>query len=191
MTCIIGMKFRGKVFMGCDSALLSGWNIQASDQPKIFRVGDFLLGHTGNPRMAQLVQHHLVVRDRKDGEGEVAYLIAGLVPAMRLCLKEGGLTEIDNNVEEADGAFLVAYDGVLAVVYANFQVTVFADGLAAIGAGAQVAKGALATFTGIVPDDELDMTKAIKYSLGIAGRYNASVSGPYFVFIANGLSGGA
>lgn len=177
MTCIIAMEHEEKVYMGCDSAASSGWNNRPTVLPKVFQVGDFLIGYTSSFRMGQLLQYHLKVREREE-ESSMRYMVTGFVPAMRECLKEGGYAKVENNQEEI-GFFLVGYQGRVYTIADDMQVNRYQDGMSAVGCGANYALATLATLQDM--DEKLDPEKAIMKSLEIAGRFSNGVSGPYTV----------
>ncbi len=54
MTCIAAVAHEGNVWMGADSAGVSGLALAVRRDPKIYRVGDFLFGFTSSFRMGQL-----------------------------------------------------------------------------------------------------------------------------------------
>ena len=173
MTCIIALEHENKVYMGCDSAAASGWDMQPTALKKVFRVGEFLIGYTSSFRMGQLLEHHLEVREEKD-EDDLNYLVTVFIPAVRTCLKDGGYTKINDNQEEG-GIFLVGYRGKAYKVNSDFQVNRFRTGFIATGCGEKYALGALAAQEIINPE------RAIMKALEIAGMFSNGVCGPYFV----------
>jgi len=179
MTCIIALPDSGKVWMGSDSAVLSGWSIRQMAATKVFRNGPFLLGCTGSIRMAQLLRFDLTIPEHVDGVKDHAYLVATFIPAVRTCLKEGGFTKVEDNREEG-GFFLAGYRSQAYHIHDDFQVTAYNDrgGLAAIGCGREYALGAMAAL-----DDECDLPpkERILEALHIAGQFSSGVHGPYYV----------
>jgi ATP-dependent protease HslVU (ClpYQ) peptidase subunit len=143
MTCVVGVAKDGIVYMGADSIATDGWRRGISALDKIFKVGGrFLIGYCGSFRMGQILRYHLDVRQQKDAETDECYMVTAFVEAVRACLKDKGFTHIENNTETG-GSFLVGYRGCLYVVDEDFQVNRPLEGVAAIGAGADYALGAL------------------------------------------------
>ncbi len=177
MTCIVALEHKGKVYMGGDSAAVAGYNIQATANPKVFSVGDFLIGYTSSFRMGQLLQYNLTIPENTDGEDHMRYLVTKFIPAVRECLKEGGYTKIDNNQEDG-GFFLVGYRGKAYKVANDFQVTRMANGFIATGCGEDYALGALAAIEIVDPE------KAVARALEVAGMFSTSVRPPYHVISA-------
>src|SRR3546814_10742010 len=57
MTCIVGLVDDGKVYLGGDSAGVAGWSLTVRKDPKVFRVGDCIIGFTSSFRMGPLLAH--------------------------------------------------------------------------------------------------------------------------------------
>lgn len=174
MTCIIALEYEGKVYMGGDSAAVSGWDIQACANQKVFKVGDFLIGYTSSFRMGQLLQYNLDIPENTDGDDDIQYLVTKFIPAARNCLKDGGYTKIENNREDG-GFFLVGYRGKAYMVADDFQATRMRNGFIAVGSGANYAMGALAALE--IVDPESAVTRALE----IAGTFSNGVCPPYYV----------
>lgn len=173
MTCIIALEHKGKVYMGGDSAAVAGWDIQLSADPKVFQVGEFLIGYTSSFRMGQLLQYNLEIPENADGN-DMRYLVSKFIPAVRECLKEGGYAKIDNNQEEG-GFFLIGYHGKAYKVCQDFQITRMTDGYIAVGAGENFALGALAAMKIEDPED------AIFRALKVAEMFSGAVRAPFHV----------
>lgn len=176
MTCIVALEYEGKVYMGGDSAAVAGWDIQATANPKVFLVGDFLIGYTSSFRMGQLLQYNLTIPENIDGD-DMRYLVTKFIPAVRECLKEGGYTKVDNSREDG-GYFLVGYRGRAYKVANDFQITRMANGFIATGCGEGYALGALAAVEIVDPE------KAVIRALEVAGMFSNGVCSPYYVISA-------
>lgn len=174
MTCIVALEHKGKVYMGGDSAAVSGWDIQASASPKVFLVGDFLIGYTSSFRMGQLLQYNLEIPENACGKDDMKYLVTQFIPAVRNCLKDGGYTKVDNNKEEG-GAFLVGYRGKAYLVSSDFQITRMTSGFIAVGCGENYAIGALAVNKITHPEN------AVIRALEVAAMFSAGVCAPFHV----------
>jgi hypothetical protein len=55
MTCIVGLRQGGKVFIGGDSAGISGWDVTVRADPKVFLSGPYAMGFTSSFRLGQLL----------------------------------------------------------------------------------------------------------------------------------------
>lgn len=173
MTCIVALEHGEKIYMGGDSAGVADYNLQCVKQPKVFIVGEFIIGYTSSFRMGQLLEYNLSV-PRNTEDNDLRYLITAFIPAVRSCLKEGGYTRVDNNQEEG-GTFLVGYRGKSYKVDSDFQITQHIDKFVTVGAGGVFALGALAAM------DITDPKKSVLKALKIAGDFSAAVRGPYYV----------
>jgi len=173
LTCIVALEHDGKVYLGGDSAAVSDWNIEVCAQPKVFRVGDFIMGYTSSFRMGQLLQYELVIPENTE-DSDIRYLVTRFIPAVRDCLKNGGYTKIDNNREEA-GSFLIGYRGKAYKISSDFQVTRMSAGFTAVGCGQDFAIGAMEIL------DKTNPEEAVTLSLKAAGKFSNGVCPPYTV----------
>ncbi len=173
MTCIAGIAQDGNVYIGGDSAGVSDWDTTTLSSPKVFHVGDFLIGYTSSFRMGQLLQYQLSVKEQ-DGECDRAYMITVFAEAVREVLKSYGYASIDNNTESG-GAFLVGYRGRLYGMGQNFAVLERADMFDAVGCGKFYALGALAVNVSDSPKDR------ITEALTVSAHFCAAVRAPFHI----------
>ena len=174
VTVVVGLVQDGRIYMGADSAAVSGWNVSPTRLRKVFCVGEFIIGYAGSFRMGQILQYHLSVPQQQDGVSDERYMVTEVVEAVRQCLKDKGYTKIDSNRES--GAFvLIGYRGQLYQIEDDFQVNTFHDDMAALGAGAEFALGALAALSDLKP------TKRIKRALEISAQFSGAVCAPFVI----------
>lgn len=174
MTCIIGLVQDGTVYMGCDSAGSNGWTLRAVHNPKIFRVGECLIGYTSSFRMGQILQYHLNLPTRSETESDEQYMFVKFSEAVRGCLKSYGYATIESN-KESGGEFLVGYRGHLYTMYSNFALLQHRDNIESVGCAYEVALGAMLALEGMEPE------KRIARALEIAGILSNGVLPPYQV----------
>lgn len=172
MTCIVGLVQNGHVYMGGDSAGVAGYELVLRRDPKVFRVGPFVIGFTSSFRMGQLLHYKLAAPGRTTSQDVAAYMATDFVDAVRTCLQTGGYARKENE-EETAGTFLVGYSGRLFTIDSDYQVGESIDNFAAVGCGAQVALGALFATPQRPPRERL--TTALK----AAERHSAGVRGPF------------
>lgn len=183
MTAIVGLVHAGRVHIGGDSAGVSGWEITTRADTKVFRNGPFVFGFTTSFRMGQLIRWSLTAPEPDDDLDR--FMCTTFVDSIRACLKAGGWAKKDNDREEG-GRFLVGVRGRLFKVDTDYQVGESLDGFAAVGAGAEIALGALyathnprvAALRDISPQDHLGV------ALQAAERFSAAVRSP-FEFISD------
>ncbi len=175
MTCIVGLVEKGTVYIGADSASVSGWTSRITRLPKVFRKGPYLIGYTTSFRMGQLLEHSLKVPlQPKTETDDMRFMVTVFVEHVRALLKERGVAKVEANAETG-GQFLVGYRGRLYSVQSDFQVNEMADRFDAVGSGAEYALGALAALRGQRPVTRL------KRALAISAHFNMGVSAPFFV----------
>ncbi len=87
MTCIVALTDGKKVCMGADSAGAGGSYVTVRADPKIYRVGPFLIGFTSSFRMGQPLGHNLTVASRPEGT-DVFVFMCTFVEAVRACFKD-------------------------------------------------------------------------------------------------------
>ena len=175
MTCIVAVRApSGVIWMGGDSAAVEGYDLRLRKDPKVFRVGEFLIGYTSSFRMGQLLRFGFAPPDQIPGTDPYEYMINFFVPMVRAVFKEGGYSTVTNG-QEAGGHFLVGYRGELYHVEGDFQVGIPLDGFAAAGCGDQIAVGAL------FATQRLSPKQRIITALEASERFSAGVRGPFTV----------
>jgi len=154
MTCIVGLRAAGRVWLGGDRAAVDQSHyLSRCEQPKIFRRGEMILGYTSSFRMGQLLQFRLAVPDCPDEQPLDEFMCTKFVDAVRTCLKDGGYTKVEHS-RETIGTFLVGFRGQLYVVDDDYNVR--RDGaFMAVGSGVSVALGALYATTDRTPRERL------------------------------------
>jgi hypothetical protein len=177
MTCIVGLVEGDRVWMGGDSAALTGYDLFVRAEQKIFKNGPMLMGVCGSRRMAQLLRYALTIPDHDPCVDIDKYLATTFMDAVRECLKTHGCGEKDKDAEQAPGnsAFLVGYRGQLRAVFSDYQTHIPADVYESVGCGGQIAKGAL------FATDHLNGAERVLKALAAAERCSAGVRGPFHV----------
>jgi ATP-dependent protease HslVU (ClpYQ) peptidase subunit len=172
MTCIVGLVDGDRVWMGGDSAGVSGLDVTVRADPKVFRNGPFLIGFTSSFRMGQLLNFRLRVPEQEPGTGVFGYMVMTFVEAVRDCLKEGGYAQRTNDAESG-GSFLVGYRGRLFSIQSDYQVCEAIRGFHAIGCGADYALGALAASA------HLGSEQRVRLALEVAETFSGGVRAPF------------
>jgi hypothetical protein len=140
---------------------------------KVFQNGPYLMGFTTSFRMGQILRYF----NPPDPEGWDLwrFMATTFVDAARKAFKDSGYTPKDSEGSEAGGSFLVGVRGQLFKVDDDFQVGVPADGFAAVGCGAPIARGAL-WVTPMRPPEA-----RIRAALEAAERFSCGVRGPFVI----------
>jgi len=176
MTCIVGLTHKGKVYIGGDSAGVSGYDIDIRTDPKVFKTGKFIMGFTSSFRMGQLLMCSLKVPKQQPKQKDFDFMVTVFVEAVRKCLKKGGYSYEDKGYQ--GGTFLVGYKGKLYTIDCDFQVACSAKSYESVGCGDRYAKGALFVLT----------QSSIKYpettvrmALLAATEHSAGVAQPFLI----------
>lgn len=175
MTCIVGVIEKGKVYIGADSAGVSGLDISIRKDPKVFKVGEFVIGCTSSFRMIQLLRYSFHPPKRHGDEDVYQYMCTGFVNALRQCFKDGGFAEINSSVESG-GCFLVGYSGRLFSIYSDFQVAEHDQEFSSMGCGEDFAKGAMMGMGNKLPAKD-----RINKALEVATHFSGGVRPPFII----------
>lgn len=175
MTCVIGYVHKGTVYIGADSAGISGYSCTPRKDPKVFINKDVIIGFTSSFRMGQLLQYDLVVPNKPFSTMDpMEYMVTDFVYAVRNCLKNGGYTSIENN-QETGGTFLVGFEGRLFRIDSDFQVAESLRNFDAIGCGSDVALGCLYALENF----EFSPREKIESALYAVQEFNVGVRWPF------------
>jgi len=178
MTCIVGLIKNGNVYMGGDSAGTSGLDTELRKDPKVFKNGDFLIGYTSSFRMGQLLRFKFTPPSIAEDIDIYTYMCTSFVDEVRKIFKEGGFSKNKESVETG-GRFLVGYKGRLFQIDDDFQVGESFNSFNAVGCGDRYAKGALEVLVNYPV--KFDSVEIVKYSLRVAEKFSAGVSGPFVI----------
>lgn len=172
MTCIVGLVDKGRVYIGGDSAGIAGLSLTVRSDPKVFAIGEFVVGYTSSFRMGQLLRFKF---QPPAIEGDLfAYMATHFVDALRECFKQGGYAEVCNG-QESGGNFLVGVRGHLFHIQSDYQVGEALSQYDACGCGDDVACGALYATKG------KGARYRIRTALEAAEQHSAGVRGPFVV----------
>jgi len=174
MTCIAGLIDKGKVYMGGDSAGLSGLNLTIRADSKVFKNDSFIFGFTSSFRMGQILRYKFKPPYHKPEIKTEEYINTDFIDAVRQCLKENGYSKVENN-EEIGGTFLAGYRGKLYRVDSDYQVGVSLDNFAACGSGEAYALATLYNTAHLEPKERI--LRALK----TAEYFSAGVRGPFII----------
>lgn len=178
MTCIVGVIDKDKVWIGGDSAGVGGYDITVRKDPKIFKVGDFLIGCTSSFRMIQLLRFSLNPPKRHPDKEAYEYMCTEFINEVRRCFKDGGFNEFHNSAEHG-GTFLVGYNGRLFCVGGDYQVGESHDNYMAVGCGEAYALGAAKVLFDYTKEN--NAFNVINEALQAAVHFSAGVRPPFVI----------
>lgn len=174
MTCIVGLVDGATVWIGGDSAGVSGLDMTVRADVKVFRNGPMLFGFTSSFRMGQLLRYALEIPTHHADVDVDRYMTTTFISAVRECLKTNGFAERHHEAESG-GVFLVGYRGRLFYIGSDYQVGAPLDGYQSVGCGDQVAHGALHVTASVAPAER------VRLALEAAERWSAGVRRPFYI----------
>lgn len=185
MTCIAGAIKGTEVWIGadavsvhCDSAA------RVSAQPKVFQVGEFLIGSSGSLRIQQIIRY-LFTPPAIESD-LVTYMVRVFVPALRAVLKENGGEFIDSNGNsQLDGRYLIGVRGRLFEIDSSYAVFEAKANYAAVGCADQEALAAMFTATALMAGD-ITPDKLVERGLLAAVEFDTSIRQPFTILKLNG-----
>lgn len=182
MTCIVALRDRGTIYMGCDSAGVGGYSRMNRVDPKIYRVGEMLIGFTTSFRMGQLLGHSLTLPRHHADVPPETFMTTTFINAVRDCLKAGGWAEKEKE-QERGGTFLAAYRGRIFEIEGDYQVGERVEPYSAVGCGFDLALGSLYTsakFNEAVGEKSaLHGKERVRLALEATAAFSAAVHGPF------------
>jgi hypothetical protein len=170
MTCIVGLLDKGNIYMGGDSAGVSGLSVSVRADEKVFVNGPFVMGFTTSFRMGQLLRYKFDPPKQTVGTSDMKYMVNDFIDSIRKCFEANGYGDGKNS---SGGSFLVGYNGVLYVVHNDFQVGIPALPYDAVGCGEDIALGAMYASQGKKPEER------IKLALEAASTFSGGVLPPF------------
>ena len=177
-TCIVGLVNKGIVYMGGDSAGVSGYDITTRVDTKVFikETGSekMLIGYTSSFRMGQLLRFSFLAPKRPTGMDVYEYMATDFINYVRHSFKEGGFAANKEGVESG-GTFLVGYCGRLFTIHNDYQVGENVYGYDACGCGKDYAMSSLYSTNGLIKNPE----KRLKIALSSAEEFSGGVKGPF------------
>lgn len=174
MTCVIGLIDKDKIYMGADSAGVSGLGLSIRADQKVFIKGDFIMGFTASFRMGQLLQYNLQIPSHHRGTDSFEYMVTSFVNAVRECMKNGGFAEKKDEKEKA-GTFMVGHQGRLFRIDSDYQVAENVLPYDAIGCGENIALGALFVSGHLKPKER------ILRALEASEQFSSGVRRPFVI----------
>jgi hypothetical protein len=173
MTCIVGIETPKGVMLAADSMGGEGtyWTAMTSAEPKVFRLGAYVLGFTTSFRMGDLLRYHAALPAPPARGPLHRHMVLKVVPVLRSVLKDHGFATTKEG-GEVGGDFLIGVRGALFHVQSNYAVQRATFGYDAAGCGAQSALGALSCAKG-------EPRARLRAALVAAERHNMGVRGPW------------
>jgi ATP-dependent protease HslVU (ClpYQ) peptidase subunit len=180
MTCIVGLEYEGKVYIGGDSCISIGQSYETNCDDKVFEVetrdDNFLIGGTGSCRMSDILIHSFSPNRGKKDDSDDKFIRTTFVNDARKALQMGGHAQKEQEQESCEGGFLIGYNKHLYLMSSDYSILNCPKYGYAIGSGGNVARGSLWTTR-----DWKDPEKRIKTALEAAEAVISSVRSPMYI----------
>lgn len=178
MTAIVALIDQKKnVWVGGDSAGVSGQFINQRKDPKVFIKDGFIFGFTSSFRMGQILHYRFTPPERKNQSVET-YMNTDFIEAVRGCFKQYSFG--DNDTKKG-GQFIVGYAGEIFLVDSDFQIGLLYDKYASVGAGYISCLGALYAIEKSELQFMMEPAEKITLALRAAEKHNTGVCGPFII----------
>jgi ATP-dependent protease HslVU (ClpYQ) peptidase subunit len=171
----------GSVWMGADSVSVTPNNdARFGAAPKIFQLGEFLIGSTGTVNCHQIVQYRTEFPLPPCDGDLLEYMVKFFVGSLRSAMKEhGGECKTTAETTEMDGRLLVGIRGQLFTVDGGYGVHVPRAPIAAIGCADQLAYAAMFTARKLVPT--MHARAVVQCGLEAAAEYDIMIRPPFHI----------
>ena len=174
MTCIVGLTHKGTIYMGGDSAAVSGSKLEVLQVEKVFRKRGLLIGGSGSFRVMNLIRHSLELPEYDSRADPERWLVNVFASYVRKCLLLAGSVNKDKT-DDIDANVLIGIKGHLFTMEGDLNITQNREPFAAIGTGADVAMGAMFASKERVPQVR------IRLALKAAERFTTNVRAPFLI----------
>jgi len=175
MSTIAGLVHDGRVYMASDSLGTKNDTVSmVLTTHKMFKKDQFLMGCVGDLRVRQIMQYLFTPPKIEDGIEIEHYMAACFIQELRLCLKENGYAQVENNVEEGIN-FLIGVRGRLFDVSYDYSLNEPDCGYSAVGSGWIHALDTLFV------SDEKDPVQRLKEAIETAIHFDPYTGGPIHV----------
>lgn len=169
MTVIVGLKDDKGIYIGSDSRITIGNIMGDLIEPKIFKVGDIIMGISGTYDNDQLIRYSMELPSNTENISPLRYLISVFIPAIKKCLIDGGKDL--QNLE--DVGMILIYKNRVFEVDASLSIIETTDDFVTIGSGADIARGAL-----YATADIQDSRKRVEMAIEAAIEYDFNCGHP-------------
>jgi hypothetical protein len=175
VTCIVGVTKDDQVIMGGDSCGSNNYDWVTVGNPKVFKVGDFMIGCTTSFRMIDLLRYHLRINPHHPQDSDDQFIRTDFIDNVIGCFRKGGFLETEDGVYNG-GNFLVGYHGKLYEVQNDFSVLDCPNWGSSVGSGENAARGSLFT-TRSWDDPNARVTAALEAAESVV----PTVRGPFVI----------
>jgi hypothetical protein len=173
MTCIVGIETPTRVYIGGDSAFddIERGGTHTLLAPKVFKIGQAVIGYAGNGRYGQLLRHRVRWPTKWPEPQELdRFMATDIADSIWSAIEADGLESGDD--EQTPCFALIGVRSSLYLVEPDMMVWRSREKYAAIGSGAPVARGSLFSSSGQPP-------RRLALALRAAEAHAQGVRGPF------------
>lgn len=167
MTCVVGFEYNNKVWIGADSAGISGDYVSVRADKKVFRNKDYVFGFAGSFRMGQLLQYYFQPPGFFSSKDIDEFMIVDFIPKLKAIL----------TTESEKPNCLIGFRGKLFSVQEDYQVARNVYPYHAIGAGNEPAMGSLFTTYSM----DMSVEEKLILALRAAQQFCTAVREPFHI----------
>ena len=174
MTCIVAISDGKNVWMGGERGhSTKGW-IGSSTQPKVYKVGEYLIGYSAIAGIGQQMVYNFDFQDYTPAEGTdpVYFLMTNFIPRLKAYFKDNDINVVGEDIE-AD--LLLGFHGRVYEINTGHMYCTEYDHIAT-GSGYEYALGSLYSSTHLPPRERIEL------ALNAAIAYSPSCQGPLDIF---------
>ena len=178
MTAIVGIIQDGEVWIGGDGVTAFGYYVMPSRQPKVFRVGEALVGVSGSPRVGQLLRLAVETAPCPPDADPYKWLCLDFSTALRTVVNEHGAMKTEEGADDIKSHALIGIRGRLFYMDGLFAIYESSRGYEACGGGSEVVMGSLITshhMVGVTPEQR------IRWALEACFEVMPSIGPPYTI----------
>lgn len=163
--------------LGADSCVGGAHRATGKREPKVKKVGEYLIGSAGSVRVGQIVKHCLSTKKFNEKDDFYWHVLNVLVPEIRKSIKSEGCLKTESGVDSMRCGLVIAHGNNLLTMQGDFGVIEYEDDFVAMGCGEEWATGAMYAI-----DYQTQGTaeeQILKVGLDAACRYSSYVRPPY------------
>jgi len=173
MTVIVGLvdKESKMMYMGSDTLLSGETEKVSSTHEKIYKKGQYLVGHTGSPRAMQVVRYSTALPRYSRKSDATSFMVNRMVPRLMVDLSEQGYARNDAGRIHIEDIFLMMFNGRIFSIWSDFQVFEPTHDFFAVGSGSQTALGALMSSADLEPEERVysAIEAAMEFTTNVGG----------------------
>lgn len=181
MTCIVGLKHDGKVYLGCDSLMTDNVTNQVNKFPKILKKDNFLFGVAGYLRTLDLINYKLVIKPQDTKQTDLEYLCTDFTDSLIALFNDNYHIQSADDGKRQVSEILFGYRGELYLLDGYFQIVQMKDHYDAIGSGRDFALSAMATIQSIDLIKSMKPETQITKALEVSAKFCPTVCKPFKV----------